>query len=344
MSIFIIYGILLISIGAFMSGSFAVPFDKVKNWEWENRWLVYSLFGYILVPFLICILFIPDLFTVLKAMPSNKIYLVFLLGMIYGAANLTFGLSLRYLGLALGYALSLGLMMAIGTLVPPMIDGRLVKLFDGNGGILLLSGILISLIGIGISGYAGFLKSKQAGSQEGINQEFNIRKGLAAALFVGITGSSAALGIEQGKAIADTCVKFGANPLFQDSVVFFVLYSGSFVTTLIWCIYLSVKNKTYSHFIRKSGNSLGINYLCCAFAGFLWYINYVFFGMGKSKMGEFSFVAWGILMTLTIVFATIWGIYRGEWKQAAVKTRGLMWTGLTILVIASFLIGISSSI
>ena len=344
MGLFVFYGILLISVGALMSGSFAIPFDKVKNWKWENYWLIYSLFAYLVVPLLVCTLCVPGCIQALGTIPARTLSWVFLLGVVYGAANLTFGLSLRYLGIALGYALSLGLMMAIGTLVPPMLDGRLAKLFEGKGGIMLLSGILISLAGIGISGYAGFLKSKQAVSKDVVNREFNIRKGIAAALFVGITGSSAALGIEQGKPMANACIEFGASPLFQDSIVFLILYSGSFLTTVIWCIYLSIKNKTYSNFVRSSNNSLGINYLCCAFAGFLWYINYVFFGMGKSQMGEFSFVAWGILMTLTIVFATLWGLYRGEWKKASAKTRRLMWTGLIVLIFASFLIGISSSI
>ena len=344
MSLYVFYGILLISTGAFMSGSFAIPFDKVNNWKWENYWLIYSLFAYVVVPLVICLLTVPGITQALGRVPVHTLCWIFLLGVIYGAANLTFGLSLRYLGIALGYALSLGLMMAIGTLVPPMLDGRLAKLFEGNGGIMLFSGILISLAGIGISGYAGFLKSKQAESTEGVNREFNIRKGIAAAFFVGIAGSSAALGIEQGKPVANACMEFGTNPLFQDSIVFLILYSGSFLTTVIWCLFLSVKNKTYSNFVQINGNSLVLNYLCCAFAGFLWYINYVFFGMGKSQMGEFSFVAWGILMTLTIVFSTLWGLYRGEWKDSSAKTRRLMWIGLSILVFASFLIGISSSI
>ena len=344
MSIFVFYGILLISTGAFMSGSFAIPFDKVKNWKWENYWLIYSLFAYVVVPVIVCLLFVPSFTTIMSGMSIDKFGLVFLFGVIYGAANLTFGLSLRYLGIALGYALSLGLMMAIGTLTPPLLDGRLIKLFEGYGGIMLLSGILVSLTGIGISGYAGFLKSKQASSKEGINKEFNIRKGITAAFFVGITGSSAALGIEHGKPIANASMELGANPLFQDSVVFLVLYSGSFLTTVVWCIYLSVKNKTYANFVRIAGKSLVINYVCCAFAGLLWFINFVFFGMGKSQMGEFSFVAWGILMTLTIACATLWGLYRGEWKEVPSKIRGLMWIGLIVLVFASFLIGISSSI
>ena len=344
MSLFVVYGILLISIGAFMSGSFAIPFDKVKEWKWENLWLVYSLFGYIIVPLLVCFVFVPDLMAVLNTVPSNTLLLVFLLGMIYGAANLTFGLSLRYLGIALGFALSLGLMMAIGTLVPPLIDGRLALLFQGNGGMMLIAGIVISLTGIVISGYAGFLKSRQMDKGDGANSDFNIKKGIAAALFVGVTGSATALGIEQGIPIAKASIETGTNPLFQDSIIFLVLYSGSFLATLVWCLYLSFKNKTVKNFYKPVGSVLMFNYLFCALAGFLWYINYVFFGMGKAQMGEFSFVAWGILMTLTIVCATLWGIYRGEWKNVTKKIRFLMWTGLVVLVLASFLIGISSSI
>jgi L-rhamnose-H+ transport protein len=341
MSLLVIYGILLITIGAFMSGSFSIPFDKVKQWKWETSWLVYCLFGYLIVPLVVCLLTVPDFLPTLAQVPSRTLLWVFLLGALYGAANLTFGLSLRYLGLALGYALSLGLMMALGTLVPPALDGRLAQLFEGNAGMMLISGIIISLIGIGISGYAGYLKSKNASDKSGVNKEFNIKKGLAAALFVGVTGSSAALGIDQGSPIAKICIDNGVNPLFQDSIVFLVLYSGSFVTTLIWCLYLSVKNKTVGEFIRVRNGSVWFNYLFCALAGFLWFINYVFFGMGKSKMGEFSFVAWGILMTMTIVCATLWGLYRKEWKNVSTKIYALMWTGLIVLVLASFLIGIS---
>lgn len=324
-----------------MSGSFAIPFDRLRGWKWENYWLVYSLFGYIVVPLGVCLLFVPGFMDVIRAVPGRVLLRVFLLGAVYGIANITFGLSLRYLGIALGYSLSLGLMMALGTLVPPLIDGRLALLFTGSGGMMLVAGIVVSLIGISISGVAGFMKSKLPGRGEA-GGEFNIKKGLAAALFVGVAGSSAALGIEQGIPIAKISVEHGTDPLFQDSVVFLVLYSGSFVTTLVWCLYLSFRNRTASNFVR-GGKALPVNYLLCAFAGFLWYINYVFFGMGKSRMGEFSFVAWGILMTMTIVCATLWGLYRKEWKGVPRKIYVLMWTGLIILVGASFLIGMSGT-
>jgi L-rhamnose-H+ transport protein len=287
MTLFIFYGILLIALGAFMSSSFAIPFDKVKKWQWENYWLIYCLFGYIVVPVIICLLFVPDFTAIPAQIPTGTLAGIFLLGVVYGTANITFGLSLRYLGFALGYALSLGLMMAIGTLVPPLINGRLAGMFEGSGGVMLVAGVLISLTGIAISGYAGFLKSKEADANQGVNKDFNIGKGIAAAVFNGIAGSSVALGLEQGIPVAEAAVANGVNPLFQDSLVYLILYSGSFLTTLVWCLYLSVKNKTVKNLVQSGGYALWKNYLACALAGFLWFITFVFFGMGKSKMNEY---------------------------------------------------------
>ncbi len=342
MSFAILAGIFLIAIGAFMSGSFAIPFDKVKGWEWEHSWLVFCLFGYVIVPLVTCVCLVPGFDEALSKIPTDTFWIVFGAGCVYGAANLAFGLSLRYLGLALGYALSLGLMMAIGTLVPPAIDGRLAPMFDGQAGFILLGGILLSLVGIGISAYAGVLKGRvQSSRQE--KQNFQLGKGLAAALFVGVTGSATALGLEQGRPISDMMRNMGTDPLFVDGPVFLVLYAGSFATTLVWCLGMCLKRGNVLDWVKPAvTRKLSVNYLCCALAGFLWYVNYVFFGMGRSKMGDLSFVAWGILMTLTIVFATIWGIYRGEWKQVGLKATLFMWVGLLVLVVSSFLIGASS--
>lgn len=341
MSIEQILGFLLIALGAFMSGSFIIPFDKVKNWEWENNWLVYALFAYIIVPLVACLILVPNFIEVYQSIPANILYWIFFLGIVYGIANLTFGLSLRYLGVSLGYALSLGLMMAIGTIVPPVIDGRLSQMFRNANGTLLLAGVLVSAIGIGISGYAGFLKEKQVGNSN--NNDFNFVKGIIAAVFVGITGSSQALGIEQGIPIARRAGELGSSVLFQDSPIFLVLYAGSFFATFIWCIYSSYRNGSIKNYVKSNNNSLLLNYIFCGMAGFLWYINYLFYGMGKNMMGPYTFTAWGILMTLTIVCATLWGLYRGEWKGASAKIYLLMFGGLTILIIASFMIGISGS-
>jgi len=339
----ILLGILIIAFGAFSSGSFSIPFDKVTKWKWEISWLTFSVFAYLIVPLIICVIVAPNFMRIYQTIPSGNLMFIFILGCVYGLANLTFGLSLRYLGVALGFCISLGLMMVIGTLLPPLIDGQMSRMFEGNGGVLLISGLIVSCIGIGITAFAGILKSRKLETLKGekANAGFDLRKGLFAALFVGVTGSSMSLGFEQGKMIADETVKAGTPELFARCPVFVLFFAGSLLSTLIWCIYLGIKNNSLSDYYKGESKTLIANYAMCAFASFLWFINYIFYGMGTSKLGEFTFVAWGILMSLTIVCATIWGFFRGEWKGIEFNIKRLVWLGLAVLMTASFMIGIS---
>jgi L-rhamnose-H+ transport protein len=340
-------GLLLIAAGAFSAGSFAIPFGKVTDWKWETYWFIYSFGAYIIFPLTACILFTPDFIHIYKGVPSGILWRVFLLGAVYGIGNLSFGLSLRYLGISLGYALSLGLILALGTLIPPIIDGRLKLMIDSSGGNLLLWGVAIACCGIALSGLAGYLKDKITagnGNRKG-NEEFDFVKGLFAAILVGITGSAMSLGMEQGKPVADFFEKAGADPLFTTMPVMLLLLSGTLVTTIIWCLYLGIKNRSLSNYFRStSAKKLGLNYLLSLAAGLLWFMQFIFYGMGKSKMGPFTFTSWGILVGLTIVFATLWGLYRKEWKGASLKVYVLVVLSLLIIIISSYLIGISGSL
>ena len=343
----ILTGLFLIAIGAFSSGSFAMPFSKIEGWKWESYWLIYSIAAYILFPAIACLLFAPGFLEIYNEVPSGIIIRVFLLGAIYGIGNLSFGLSLRYLGISLGYALSLGLMLAIGTLIPPLLDGRLKVMMENSGGNLLIAGVMVAIIGIALTGTAGFLKDKSisdAKKKESVS-EFNYLKGVVAALLVGVTGSAMALGFEQGIPIAEIAGQQGINPLFVTMPVMFVLLSGTFVTTVVWCIYLGIRNKSLGNYVKGiTDGKLPANYLFSLLAGLLWFSQFILFGMGKSKMGPFTFTSWGILMGLTIVFATLWGLYRKEWKGASPGIIILMIISLLIIIVASYLIGISGSV
>ncbi len=342
----VLLGILLIATGAFSSGSFAVPFGKIKGWKWETYWMVFSLGAYILFPLAACIIFSPDFIQIIRSTSSETVLAVFLLGAVYGVGNLSFGLALRYLGLSLGYALSLGLMLAIGTLIPPLIDGRLQLMMQGSGGKLLIWGIVVACAGIALSAWSGILKDKKvsdAKKQESIG-EFNLVKGAMAAVLVGITGSAMSLGFEQGLPISDMAAQMGVDPLFTMMPVLVVLFSGTFITTIIWCVFLGLKNHSLSDYSSAGSNKiLTLNYLFGLLAGILWFGQFIVYGMGKSKMGPFTFTSWGILMALTIVFATVWGLIRKEWKGAPAKVYVLMILSLIIIIAASFMIGISGT-
>ena len=343
----ILLGLTFIALGAFSSGSFAVPFAKIKGWEWESYWLIYCIGAYIIFPVVSCMVFAPDFLSVYKNVPLETMVWVFLLGMVYGIGNLSFGLSLRYLGISLGYAFSLGLMLAIGTLIPPLIDGRLHLMMQTSGGNTLILGVLIACVGIAVTGWAGYLKDKklsEAKKQESI-VEFSFLKGTMAAVLVGITGSAMSMGFEKGLPIGEVALKKGVDPLFASLPAMLILLLGTLITTLVWCIYLGIKNKSLKDYVeKKPGGGLIKNYIFGLMAGFLWFIQFILFGMGKSKMGRFTFTSWGILMALTIVFATLWGIYRKEWKGAPLKVLILMLASLLIIIASSFIISISGSL
>jgi L-rhamnose-H+ transport protein len=347
MSQSIFTGLMLIAAGAFSAGSFAIPFGKVKDWKWETYWFIYSFGAYVLFPLTACILFTPGFIGIYRSVPSDLLLRVFLLGALYGIGNLSFGLALRYLGISLGYALSLGLILAIGTLIPPVLDGRLNIMIASSGGNILILGVVIACCGIALSGFAGYMKDKIiAGSgQEKSNSEYNFVKGLFAAILVGTTGSAMSLGIEQGRPLAVIFEKAGVNPLFTTMPVMLILLSGTLVTTIVWCLYLGIRNRSLTDYFRNdSGKRLAVNYIFALMAGMLWFMQFIFYGMGKSKMGPYTFTSWGILVGLTIVFATLWGLYRKEWKGASRKVYIILAISLMIIIISAYLIGISGSI
>ena len=343
----ILFGIFLIATGAFSAGSFAVPFGKIKGWQWETYWMVFSFGAYIILPFISCLIFAPEWLDSIKSTPPNILVIVFLLGAVYGIGNLSFGLSLRYLGLSLGYALSLGLMLAIGTLIPPLIDGRLKIMIESSGGNLLLAGIAVAAVGIALSAWAGIVKDKSVAREkkrESIG-EFDLVKGILAALLVGVAGSAMALGFEQGLPLSFMAEEIGIDPLFSMMPVYLVLLLGTFVSTLFWCLFLGIKNNSIKNYGEAKNNRiLMLNYGFGLLAGLLWFSQFIFYGMGKSKMGPFTFTSWGILMALTIGFAAVWGLIRGEWRGAPGRVYVLMALSLLILIAASFMIGISGSV
>lgn len=346
MDLNILFGITLIGAGAFSAGSFAVPFGKIKAWNWETHWMVFSLGAYVIFPLIACIVFVPEFLRFIKTTELEIVLMVFIMGGIYGIGNLSFGLALRYLGLSLGYALSLGLMLAIGTLVPPIIDGRLKVMIESAGGNLLIAGVIVAVVGIALSAWAGIMKDKTVSlerKQEGVI-EFNLVKGILSSLLVGVAGSAMAMGFEQGMPIAGIAEQSGINALFSMMPVYITFLSGTFVTTIVWCLFLGIKNKSVGNYVAAGNRAMLIlNYAFGLLAGLLWFSQFIFYGMGKSKMGPFTFTSWGILMALTIAFASVWGLIRGEWKGAPVKVYLIMALSLVVIVLSAFMIGISGS-
>jgi L-rhamnose-H+ transport protein len=334
-------GVFLHALGGFAAGSFYIPFKKVRDWAWESYWLVGGFFSWIIVPLVVAWLTVPGLFSILSKAPVKSILLCYLFGLLWGIGGLTFGLSMRYLGMSLGYAIALGFCAAFGTITPPIYDHEFYNLIRLASGQTMLAGVVICLVGIGICGWAGVCKEKlmpEEKKKQAI-KEFNFVKGLWVAVFAGVMSACMALGIKAGKPIAQLAVERGVHSLWQNSAVFIYILAGGFTTNFIWCVFLNLKNRSGRDYLDASNKSLAGNYIFSALAGTTWYLQFMFYGMGTTRMGKYDYSSWTIHMAFIIVFSNIWGIIFHEWKDSSRRTHQIVFAGIIVLLLSTFVVG-----
>lgn len=372
-------GILLHWIGGLAAASFYIPFRGVKRWSWETYWLVGGFFSWIVAPWALATLLVPDVPGILSAAPTASLVKAYTLGALWGIGGLTFGLTMRYLGIALGYAVALGLCAAFGTLVPPILGGTFASLLAERSGQIVLLGIALCLVGITFSGMAGRSKEIELPEEQkkAAVKEFNFTKGLIIALLCGLMSACFALGLDQGKPIAELTrerlVAAGNNDIWQGLPVLFVVMFGGFTTNFVWCVILNIKNRSGHEYLNLRRNILADvtptednamwdgdqlqrcvtgdtkastasapllpNYLFAALAGITWYLQFFFYSMGSTRMGPYEFSSWTMHMASIIIFSTFWGIALREWRGTSMRTHVLIGIGLTILIASTIVVG-----
>lgn len=334
-------GILLIALGSIGAASFYVPFKRVKQWAWESYWIVQGIAAWLIAPILFAWIFIPEgqLFSILREAPVSAKLMAMFFGALWGIGGLTFGLSIRYLGVALGQSIALGLCAAFGTLIPPVIAGE--NLFSSTAGIATITGVAITIAGIAVIGFAGALKSREMTDEEkrAAIKDFALKKGLFIAVFAGIMSACFNFGFEAGKPIEDVALAHGTNPLFQKNPSLIFILLGGFITNLLYCSYLNIKNGSYHDYFSVSGSTFINNLFFTFVAGFLWFLQFHFFGMGSSKLPQgMAVFGWSILMALNIAISNIWGIILNEWKGVKPKTIIVLIVGILILILSTFVV------
>jgi len=336
-------GVILHAIGGFAAGSFYIPFKGVRKWSWESYWLVGGVFSWIIAPLGVALAIVPDLRQLLANAPLNSIIWTYLFGVLWGIGGLTFGLSMRYLGLSLGYAVALGFCAAFGTVVPPIFLGKFLELAGEFSGQVTLGGVLVCLGGIAVCGQAGMRKERELSADEKTMtiREFNFAKGLWVATFAGLMSACMAFGFAAGKPIAARAVEYGTPDLWKNLPVLVVVLLGGFTTNFIWCIYLNVKNRSLCDYIGGDA-PLALNYLFAALAGITWYLQFFFYSMGTTKMGRYDFSSWTIHMAFIIVFSNLWGIRFREWAGVRRLTIRLVWIGIIVLILSTMVIGLGN--
>ena len=331
-------GLIIIAIGSFGQSSSYVPIKKVKEWSWESFWFTQGIFAWLVFPLIGALIALPaghSLFEIWST-GGTGIWKSIGFGILWGIGGLTFGLSMRFLGIALGQSLALGTCSAFGTIIPALLKGE--NLFKGDG-LILLAGVCIAIAGIAVIGYAGSLKSKNMSDEEKRKavKDFALKKGLLIALLAGIMSACFNLGLESGTTVKASLIAAGANELLVLNPVILLVTFGGFITNACYCLFQNHRNKTFKDYTKSSGSIWVNNLLFCALAGLLWYSQFFGLGVGQSFFEKDSVMmafSWSILMSLNVLFSNFWGITLKEWKGAGQKTIIVLVIGLAVLIVS----------
>lgn len=401
-----LFGVIFHFIGGFASGSFYMPFKKVKGWSWESYWIVGGLFSWLIVPPVAAWLTIPNFGEIIAQADGSTLFYTFLFGLLWGIGGLTYGLGVRYLGVSLGSSIILGLCMVFGSLIPSFYyqvfpqEGKdtFSAIAGSTWGITVLLGLGVCIIGMILCGKAGTLKEKQLKAGALLNTEelekeskVKLRKpvlvassiaadngsttavfeevavtpeappsahgatannateykftlGLTVAIISGMLSACFNFGLEAGKSMSDVAnnIWTSVNPgqgefLYRNNVIYVVLLWGGLTTNLIWCAILNARNRSFGDYANKKTPLLR-NYFFSALAGTTWFLQFFFYGMGESKLGNGA-SSWILHMSFIILVANLWGIFSGEWKGVSQKTKTILFAGVFTIIAAVLIVG-----
>jgi L-rhamnose-H+ transport protein len=366
-------------LGGLASASFYVPYRGVKRWSWETYWLAGGFFSWIIAPWILASFLTRDLLQVLSEAPGSTIFWAVFFGLLWGVGGLTFGLTMRFLGLSLGMAVVLGLCAAFGTLMPPLFAGVFATQVLGTlSGRIILAGVFVCLLGIAAAGVAGILKERRMSPAQktAVIREFDLKKGVAVATLSGVMSACFAYGLAAGAPIKLLTIKHGTPSLWQGLPVLVVVLIGGFTTNFIWCVALNIKNKSGFQYFSADPTKypaphnqtpletaidaparevvehipgphtsdtvrvpMLANYLWCALAGTTWYFQFFFYTMGETQMGKYGFSSWTLHMASIIIFSTLWGLGFKEWRGAGTPAMGFLTLALILLVGSTVIVG-----
>jgi L-rhamnose-H+ transport protein len=327
-------GVLLHAVGGLAAGSFYLPFKRVRRWSWESYWLVGGLLMWGICPLIAAVVTIPELLNTLQ-LDKQASLITLLCGMGWGCGHITFGLSIRYLGISLGTGLSLGFCTFFGSLMPTLVKGTFFTLLAAPAGQFALAGLAICLVGIVLTAWAGMSKENEVSEEikkEGV-EEFQFFRGVSVALFAGVMSACFAFGIEFGQPLQELAVtEGGADPIYANNAPLLLILWGGGLMNFLFCITLNLRNGSVSDYVDRE-KPLANNYIFCILVGLIAYSEFLFFGMGETQMGRFSVLAsYPIHMAFIIAFSNMWGILLHEWRGTSGRTRGLLALGLLFLL------------
>ncbi len=330
-----ILGTVLHAFGAIAAVFCYTPQQKLRGWSWQTYWLAQASICWLVAPLIGAAITIPHLAEVLRSAPPRSLLLTFVLGMLYGIGGTAFGVAIRYIGYSMTYAIAIGISCILGTFAGPIWSGKIAGILQQTGAGWVISGVFIGLLGTLICGLAGRLKELELKQNRPVSaQPFVLGKGLLLCILAGIFSAVYGIAVnDAGKPIALAAEKLGAGH-WQTNAVYIVSNSGAFVTTALYCLWLSLSQKTFREYRQPrtdAAGALGVNYLMALLTGAMWYSQFFFYGLAHVRMGRFEFSSWAIHMLMLILFSSVVGIIMREWHGRRLRTKTAIALAMLIL-------------
>jgi len=362
-------GVGLHAVGAFSSASCYTPQKQTKLWAWEIYWIAQASCAWLILPIVFAFLTIPNYILVLQTAPQSAMLNSFLLGLVYGVGGLTFGLGIRYIGFSLNYMIAIGISAGLGTIFPLIwrpdkgFVWEITEKFSNVPGWIVLAGIVVSLGGIALCGCAGALRERSGDAKP---SQYSFKVGVPLAILAGVLSAVYNYALIAGNPIADAAVEVNTAAVADDTqsptedsppeapretsmvdllkmnAIYPFSNGGAWVTNFIWCLFLIRRNRTGSQLTQLPGHGKGrllFYYLMALLSGAFWYFQFFFYGMGTAFIGkQYEFTSWGLHMAMLILFSNVYGVVFREWKGAGWLSAIVLYSGMTVIVLATLLI------
>jgi L-rhamnose-H+ transport protein len=327
-------------VGASMAASFYAPIERVKKWSWETTWAVAGMFSWILLPIIVSFVLLPCFHDFYAAMDTALLLRVFAFGAMWGVGNVSYGLTMRYLGMSLGIGVAIGVTLIVGTLVPPLAHGEASTLFTTRSGITMMSGVLVALVGIGVVSWAGHQRESQSNGRQ---DKFNVGLGLTLAVLCGIFSSGMSFAIDAAQPMQTAALSLGINPLYAALPSYAIIMGGGAVINLAYCfVRLATSPRLSLHDdLSQPRLTLAKNAALASTGGIMWYLQFFFYAWGAANIPQHvSYVNWMLHMSIYVLCGSLVGLALGEWAGVAKHSIRLLWAGIMAIIVAANLVGL----
>jgi L-rhamnose-H+ transport protein len=327
-------------IGAACAASFYAPIEKVKKWSWETTWAIAGFFSWILLPIGVSLILLPHFHAFYASMDTGLLVKVALFGAMWGVGNVSYGLTMRHLGMSLGIGVAIGVTLVVGTLAPPLMHGQAAMLFTTRSGLLTTAGVFVALIGVAVVSYAGHQKEIQLGAEV---REFNVKLGLTLAVLCGIFSSGMSFAIDAARPMAAAALQLHVNPLYAALPSYVIIMGGGAAVNLAYCFIrlATLPQISLRADLRQPRPVLIKNSLLAATGGIMWYLQFFFYAWGAASIPQRLFyVNWMLHMSIYVLCGGLVGLALGEWKGVGSRPVRLLWAGVLVIIAAANLVGL----